>query len=97
LKTFYVKGVEKLFLLFILPSCLYSQDKFVVDSLLLEYKQVESDTSKVCLLCDLSFQFQKGDFLKALEYSDKALDLDRKSGNKRFIALVPKVKPKGGA
>jgi len=75
-----------LILLFILPSCLYSQDKFVVDSLLLEYKQVESDTSKVHLLNELSFQFQKGDFPKALEYSDKALDLARKSGNKKFIA-----------
>lgn len=75
-----------IFLLFIIPACLYSQDKFVVDSLLLEYKQVESDTAKVSLLCKLSTQFLKGDILKALEYSDKALDLAKESGNKRFIA-----------
>jgi len=75
-----------LFLLIIFPSIIYSQDKFVVDSLLLQYKQVESDTSKIRLLWKLSVQSQKGNFLKALEYSDQALSLAMESENKVFIA-----------
>jgi tetratricopeptide (TPR) repeat protein len=75
-----------LFLFFILPAYLYSQDKFVVDSLLLQYKQVEADTSKVRLLWELSTQSQKGNFLQALEYSDQALNLAMESENKTFIS-----------
>lgn len=75
-----------LFLLIIIPSCLYSQDQFVIDSLLLEHKQAESDTAKVRLLWDLSDQYQKENFLKALEYADQALNLAMKSGNQTFIS-----------
>ena len=75
-------------LLFFLPAYLFSQDRFVIDSLLLEYQKVESDTSKIRLLWKLSTQHQKGNFIEALEYSDRALYLAKESGKNqvRYIA-----------
>lgn len=57
-----------------------------IDSLLHKLEIQQADTSKVTVLNEISQEYLKTDFNKALEYANKALILSKKINNKKSIA-----------
>lgn len=64
----------------------YCQEKAVVDSLMLQLKAAESDSSKIYTNIELSRLYLTSDLSKALEYAEKAVELAEKSGNSEMLS-----------
>ncbi len=64
-----------------------SATNYNIDSLLRKLKTEQTDTSKIIILNELSREYLKSDFNKALEYAKKALNLSKEINNKKSIAL----------
>jgi two-component system NarL family sensor kinase len=82
-----MKGFKLLYLfcfLFAIPA--HGQDQDVIDSLNTVLKNEKADTTKVRLLCDISWQYRTNDIKKALEYTDKVLVLSEKINYKFGLA-----------
>ncbi|WP_372642642.1 tetratricopeptide repeat protein [Ancylomarina sp.] len=67
---------------------LSSQEKLVLDSLLIKLKYAEGDSQRVDVLCRLSDYYLNQDLLKSLEYSHKAIVLAGKNEEPSQMALV---------
>lgn len=65
--------------LFILPIRLFSQERFIVDSLNMRLETVSHDSSKIKLLWKLSDLFQISDLKKSFEYSKSAMEIANRS------------------
>ena len=64
----------------------YCQEKAVVDSLMLQLKAAESDSSKIYTNIELSRLYLTSDLSKALEYAENAVELAEKSGNSEMLS-----------
>jgi tetratricopeptide (TPR) repeat protein len=64
----------------------FCQEKAVVDSLMLQLKAAESDSSKIYTNIELSRLYLTSDLSKALEYAENAVELAEKSGNSEMLS-----------
>ncbi len=75
-----------LVLLFSIPVFLYAQDQTVLDSLQAKLHNVSEDGMKVKILLEISEQFNRSDFSKAMEYSNRAMEIAQKNKDDFMIA-----------
>ncbi len=80
MKRFYI-----LLIISILSFQIFANDK--IDSLFNEFDNAKKDTSKVFILNEISQEYLKSDFNKALETAEKALNLAKEINDKKHIAL----------
>lgn len=64
----------------------FCQEKAVVDSLMLQLKAAESDSSKIYTNIELSRLYLTSDLSKALEYAENAVELAEKSENSEMLS-----------
>ena len=64
----------------------FCQDKTVADSLMLQLKAAESDSSKIYTNIELSRLYLTSDLSKALEYAENAVELAEKSENAEMLS-----------
>jgi len=75
-----------LYLLFLMPNTLYTQDKIVLDSLLLNLQYAQDNSEKVKSLLKISKFHWKNDFARSMDYSQQALVIATKMKESSLIA-----------
>ena len=82
-----MKRTVILFLYISFVSITNATNTKAIDSLLTKFNSEKIDTSKVTILNEISQEYLKSDFNKALEFANKALTIAKKINNKKSIAL----------
>lgn len=83
-----------LILLFFIPVILYAQDQTVLDSLQAKFQNASEDGLKVKILLEISEQYNRSDFSKAMAYSNQAMEIAQDNKNDFLIATAYMAKGK---